>query len=136
MLIWENDKEHVYSSTVIVITHWSLQTLFTVPRFTIGSEHLCRIIGYSSVERLLFVSTRTSDLNKTIISAEEAKPGTKLKGTVKVIRPNGMIVELGEELTGFLSTMHALDKPDKQWQKRFHISKSSRRENIEITLNF
>jgi ribosomal protein S1 len=80
------------------------------------------VIGYASVERQLLVSAKKADLaqNKVVISAEEAEPGTKLRGTVKAITQRGLLVDLGNELVGFVGAMHALDQPMPNWQKRFH----------------
>jgi rRNA biogenesis protein RRP5 len=90
-----------------------------VPKFTIGSEHECRIIGYSAMERQLMVSTKPVHLAKNVVALEEATPGTKLKGTIRGISQRGIMVEFGDGLMGFVAAIHALDMPVKNWQNRF-----------------
>ncbi|KAI3418862.1 hypothetical protein GPALN_007962 [Globodera pallida] len=88
-------------------------------RFSIGSVHECRVIGFSIVERQLFVTTRSVDLHQSIICAEEAKPGMRITGRIKSLNAKGMNVAFGRGFFGFVSMVHALDRPAKHWQKRF-----------------
>uniref|UniRef100_A0A1I8BCR1 S1 motif domain-containing protein n=1 Tax=Meloidogyne hapla TaxID=6305 RepID=A0A1I8BCR1_MELHA len=88
-------------------------------KFTIGSEHSFRVIGYSSMERQLNVSMKKSDMKQSVFSVETAVPCAKLNGTIKSIRDNGIIVEFGDGCTGFVCAMHVLDKPLEKWQTRF-----------------
>uniref|UniRef100_A0A914GQJ6 Uncharacterized protein n=1 Tax=Globodera rostochiensis TaxID=31243 RepID=A0A914GQJ6_GLORO len=88
-------------------------------RFSIGSVHECRVIGFSIVERQLFVTTRSVDLRQSIVCAEEARPGMRITGRIKSLNAKGMKVAFGRGFFGFVTMVHALDRPAKHWQKRF-----------------
>jgi len=93
--------------------------VFLVPKFALESEHLCRIIGYSSVERLLHVSTKAEVLNQKIISSLEAQPAAKFTCTVIAIKPNGLTVRMCGDVFGYVTTLHVKNKPSNSWQKGF-----------------
>lgn len=79
--------------------------------------HKCRIVGFNSVERVLLVSTKLNVLKQKIVSAEDAQPGQTFSAKIVSIHNKGLNVKLGEDIFGFITTMHVKDKPTKTWAR-------------------
>lgn len=81
-------------------------------------------MGYNSVERLLIVSTKLKTLKQKIVSTEDAQPGQKFLAEIVSQKLNGLTVKVGEDLFGFITTMHVKDKPSKTWAKNLNNGNS------------
>uniref|UniRef100_A0A915ER45 S1 motif domain-containing protein n=1 Tax=Ditylenchus dipsaci TaxID=166011 RepID=A0A915ER45_9BILA len=90
-----------------------------ISKYALDSSHVCRVIGYNSLERLLLVSCKSYILSQKIVSVMEAKPAEKFMCTVVAIKPNGLTVNLCGDVFGYVTTMHVKNKPSSVWQKGF-----------------
>jgi ribosomal protein S1 len=57
-------------------------------------------VGHSTLERLLHATTKKSALKQKIITAEEARPGQLLSGTISAVKANGLTMRFGSADTG------------------------------------
>jgi len=94
--------------------------------YSVGTEHLFRIVGHSTLERLLHATTKKEALKQKIITAEEAKPGQLLSGTIFAVKPNGLTVRFssagtGGYFPGYITKLHLPRSTpadeDTKWQK-------------------
>ncbi|RCN41929.1 hypothetical protein ANCCAN_12143 [Ancylostoma caninum] len=78
--------------------------------YSIGSEHLCRVMNFRYADRCLIVSTRKDMLNQKIVSYKDAVPGEFLEAKVTDIHPRGLQVSICETVKGFIPADQASDK--------------------------
>ncbi|KAL3096989.1 hypothetical protein niasHS_002705 [Heterodera schachtii] len=113
----DDSEKHLLTAKALRIHIDDVET--NLSKFAIGSVHECRVIGFSMSERQLFVTTRSADLQQSVVCAEEALPGMKISGRISAVNANGIKVTFGRDISGYVSAIHALDTPTKHWQKRF-----------------
>ncbi|XP_006831373.1 PREDICTED: protein RRP5 homolog [Chrysochloris asiatica] len=89
--------------------------------FKPGSTHKCRVIDYSPMDELTFLSLRTSIIQAPYLSYYDIKPGSVIKGKVLTLKPYGMLVKVGEQIRGLVPSMHLADVLIKNPEKKYHI---------------
>ncbi|KIH63812.1 S1 RNA binding domain protein [Ancylostoma duodenale] len=78
--------------------------------YSIGSEHMCRVMNFRYADRCLIVSTRKDMLSQKIVSYKDAVPGELLEAKVTDIHPRGLQVSICETVKGFIPADQASDK--------------------------
>lgn len=94
---------------------------FNAEAFKPGSTHKCRIIDYSLMDELALLSLRKSVIAARFLRYHDIRTGTVVKGTVLAIKPFGILVKVGEQIKGLVSSLHLADVMMKNPEKKYHI---------------
>lgn len=86
----------------------------SIGQYKVGSLHKARIIGYNSVDGLFIVSLEPKVINQKYLRLEDVKAGDVAKGTIEKIMVNesgvnGILVNIGEGITGLVPEIHFAD---------------------------
>lgn len=92
--------------------------------YKVGSVHKARIIGYNSLDGLFIVSMEPKVISQAFLRMEDVKVGQIVKGTVEKILVdengvNGVIVKIGEGITGLVPEVHFADIHLQHPEKKF-----------------
>ena len=92
--------------------------------YKVGSVHKARIIGYNSLDGLFIVSMEPKVISQAFLRMEDVKIGQIVKGTVEKILVNetgvnGVIVKIGEGITGLVPEVHFADIQLQHPEKKF-----------------
>ncbi|KAK6741823.1 hypothetical protein RB195_009599 [Necator americanus] len=88
--------------------------------YSIGSEHMCRIMNFRYADRCMIVSTRKDMLAQKVVSYKDVVPGELMDAKVTDIHPRGVQVSICETVKGFIPADHASDKAV-ALEKAFHV---------------
>ncbi|VDL71220.1 unnamed protein product [Nippostrongylus brasiliensis] len=90
--------------------------------YSIGSEHMCRVMGFRYVDRCLVVSTRKDLLNQKFVTYKDATPGELVEAKVTDVHPRGVQVAVNDFVKGFIPLDQLADKKVAQ-EKVFIVGK-------------
>lgn len=116
--------------------------------YKVGSVHKARIVGYNSLDGLFIVSMEPKVISQAFLRMEDVKVGQIVKGTVEKILVNesgvnGVIVKIGEGITGLVPEVHFADihlqHPEKKFKEGSSVtarvlSTSPEKRQIRLTL--
>lgn len=116
--------------------------------YKVGSVHKARIIGYNSLDGLFIVSMEPKVISQAFLRMEDVKVGQIVKGTIEKILVNeigvnGVIVKIGEGITGLVPEVHFADihlqHPEKKFKEGLSVtarvlSTIPERRQIRLTL--
>ncbi|XP_059206896.1 protein RRP5 homolog isoform X2 [Centropristis striata] len=83
------------------------------------SEHTCRILDFSAMDQIHFVSLRKSVINKPFYRYHDLKAGQVVEGTVSVLLNHGMVVHLSDHIKGLVPRTHLSDIVLKNPEKKY-----------------
>ncbi|CAK1362185.1 unnamed protein product [Cercospora beticola] len=99
--------------------------------YTIDSAHKVRIIGYSPVDNMYYVSLKQSVLDQAFLRLEDLIVGDLVNGTVdKIILGGttgvtGILVKLSDNITGLVPEQHISDaqlkNPERKYREGFPV---------------
>ncbi|PQE33437.1 rRNA biogenesis rrp5 protein [Rutstroemia sp. NJR-2017a WRK4] len=96
-----------------------------------GSVHRGRVVGYNSIDGVYLLSFEKSVLEQAYLRIEDLKVGEIVKGKVETIVVNGtgvggLLVNLAENITGFVPEMHMADvqllHPEKKFKEGMTVT--------------
>lgn len=99
--------------------------------YKVGSVHIARIVGYNSLDGLFIVSTEPKVISQAFLRMEDVKVGQIVKGTIEKILVNetgvnGVIVKIGEGITGLVPEVHFADihlqHPEKKFKEGLSVT--------------
>ncbi|XP_046899644.1 protein RRP5 homolog isoform X2 [Hypomesus transpacificus] len=82
---------------------------FNMNRVMAKAEHTCRIMDYSTMEQMHYVSLRMSVIKSPFFRYHDIHPGQVVEGTVINLNPSGMTVKLTEHIRGMVPKTHLSD---------------------------
>lgn len=85
------------------------EELKTSDKFALGTTHRARIKKFHLFDNLIELSLKRSVLERQEVSRDDLHIGAIVEGTVKKAKPNGLYIQLGFALNGFLPNMHCTD---------------------------
>ena len=82
--------------------------------YKVGSVHRGRIVGFNAMDGLFLVSLEQSVIDMPFLRLDDVKVGDMVKGTIDRLVVNatgvgGLIVNITEEISGFVPAMHFAD---------------------------
>ncbi|USW50057.1 Putative rRNA biogenesis protein Rrp5 [Septoria linicola] len=99
--------------------------------YTVDSEHKVRIIGYSPIDNVYYVSLKQSVLDQAFLRLEDLSVGAVVDGTVdKIILGGttgvtGILVKLSDNITGLVPEQHISDaqlkNPERKYREGFPV---------------
>ncbi|XP_067114996.1 protein RRP5 homolog isoform X2 [Osmerus mordax] len=92
---------------------------FNMNRVMAKPEHTCRIMDYSPMEQMHYVSLRMSVIKAPFYRYHDIHPGQVVEGTVTNLKTNGMIVKVTDHIRGMVSRMHLSDIILKHPEKKY-----------------
>ncbi|CAJ0938990.1 unnamed protein product, partial [Mesorhabditis belari] len=92
----------------------------------INSEHLCRVTGFNTIERTIYVSTKKEVLNQQMISYKDAQVGAIVDGKVVSYARIGLFVRIFDSISGFVPLKWATERAVKDLDKIFPIGNNVR----------
>ncbi|KAL4871045.1 hypothetical protein BDV12DRAFT_164650 [Aspergillus spectabilis] len=100
-------------------------------RFSIGTTHEARVVGYSAVDNLYSLSYERKVIDQPFLRLEDITLGAVVKATINKVLigdsgVTGLIVSLTDSITGFIPSVHFADMRLQNPEKKF-------REGIAIT---
>ncbi|XP_070830544.1 protein RRP5 homolog isoform X2 [Chaetodon trifascialis] len=88
-------------------------------------EHTCRILDFSPMDQIHFVSLRKSMIEKAFFRYHDLQAGQVVEGTVSVLLSHGMVVHLSEHIKGLVPRIHlsdvVLNNPEKKYTEGMRI---------------
>ncbi|KAM3422925.1 rRNA biogenesis protein rrp5 [Cercospora zeina] len=117
--------------------------------YTIDSAHKVRIIGYSPVDNVYYVSLKQSVLDQAFLRLEDLTIGGAVNGTVdKIILGGttgvtGILVKLSDNITGLVPEQHISDaqlkNPERKYREGFPVkakvlSVDTEKRHVRLTL--
>ncbi|ELT97129.1 hypothetical protein CAPTEDRAFT_227890 [Capitella teleta] len=94
-------------------------------KFTVGSKHLCRVIGFNYVDNMVLLTAKESDVKRPYFHLENLNPGDKVDAVVtKHLSKDTVQVQVGVGLRGFIHRLHNADVPTSHIDKKFPIGSS------------
>jgi len=78
-------------------------------KYYVDQETRLRVIGYLGVDGVLSVSLAQSVIDASVLSYGDITPGQRLKGKVSKVLDHGVVVSLGESISGFIRSAHLGD---------------------------
>ncbi|CAN9509947.1 unnamed protein product [Ophioblennius macclurei] len=85
------------------------------------SEHTCRILDFSPMDQIHFVSLRLSVINKPFYRYQDIQAGQVVEGTVSNLQTQGMVVHLSDHIKGFVPRLHLSDIILKNPEKKYVV---------------
>ncbi|KAM7418676.1 hypothetical protein PAMA_016009 [Pampus argenteus] len=89
------------------------------------SQHTCRIMDYSPIDQIHFVSLRKSVINKPFFRYHDLQAGQVVEGTVSVLLNHGMMVQLSGHIKGLVPRTHLSDiilkNPEKKYMEGMKV---------------
>ncbi|KAM9856432.1 protein RRP5 homolog [Aulostomus maculatus] len=82
-------------------------------------EHTCRILDFSPMEQIHFVSLRKSVIERRFFRYHDLKAGQVVEGTVSVLLTHGMVVTLSAHIKGLVPRTHLSDIILKNPEKKY-----------------
>uniref|UniRef100_A0A1A7XIX3 Protein RRP5 homolog n=1 Tax=Iconisemion striatum TaxID=60296 RepID=A0A1A7XIX3_9TELE len=82
-------------------------------------EHTCRVLSFSPMEQIYFVSLRKSVIQTPFYRYHDAQAGQVVEGTVSVLLSSGMLVHLSEHVKGLVPRTHLSDILLKNPEKKY-----------------
>lgn len=82
-------------------------------------EHTCRILDFSAIDQVHFVSLRKSVINKPFYRYHDIQAGQVVEGTVSVLLNHGMVVHLSGHIKGLVPRTHLSDIVLKNPEKKY-----------------
>ncbi|XP_054896895.1 protein RRP5 homolog [Poeciliopsis prolifica] len=82
-------------------------------------EHTCRILHFSPMEQIYFVSLRKSVIEQQFYRYQDLHAGQVVEGTVSVLLSHGMMVHLSEHVKGLVPRTHLSDIILKNPEKKY-----------------
>uniref|UniRef100_A0A1A8CQL2 Protein RRP5 homolog n=1 Tax=Nothobranchius kadleci TaxID=1051664 RepID=A0A1A8CQL2_NOTKA len=82
-------------------------------------EHTCRVISFSPMEQMYFVSLRKSVIRTPFYRYDDVQAGQVVEGTVSVLLSCGMLVHLSEHVKGLVPRTHLSDILLKNPEKKY-----------------
>ncbi|XP_024914034.1 protein RRP5 homolog isoform X1 [Cynoglossus semilaevis] len=83
------------------------------------SEHTCRILDFSLMDQIHFVSLRKSIIEKPFFRYHDIKAGQVVEGKVSVLLNHGMVVHLTDHISGLVPRNHLSDIVLKNPEKKY-----------------
>ncbi|KAF2216481.1 hypothetical protein CERZMDRAFT_64890 [Cercospora zeae-maydis SCOH1-5] len=117
--------------------------------YTINSAHKARIMGYSPVDNVYYVSLKQSVLDQAFLRLEDVTVGAAVDGTVdKIILGGttgvtGILVKLSDNITGLVPEQHISDaqlkNPERKYREGFPVkarvlSVDTEKRHVRLTL--
>ncbi|XP_049426867.1 protein RRP5 homolog isoform X1 [Epinephelus fuscoguttatus] len=88
-------------------------------------EHTCRILDFSAMDQIHFVSLRKSMIDKPFYRYHDLQAGQVVEGTVSVLLNHGMVVHLSDHIKGLVPRTHLSDillkNPEKKYMEGMKI---------------
>ena len=117
-------------------------------KYKVGSLHRARAIGFSPMDGVFYMSMEKSVLTQPYLTAEEVKPGEKVRATVEKLSIDdsgfhGLRLKLAEGIYGAVSLMHLSDvnlqHPERKYREGQEViarvlNTSPRTKRINMTL--
>ncbi|KAM8878573.1 protein RRP5 homolog isoform 2-T2 [Spinachia spinachia] len=89
------------------------------------TEHTCRILNFSPMDQIHFVSLRKSVVEKRFHRYHDIQAGQLVEGTVSVLIEHGMVVRLSSHIKGLVPRTHLSDillkNPEKKYAEGMRI---------------
>ncbi|XP_037329147.2 protein RRP5 homolog [Pungitius pungitius] len=89
------------------------------------TEHTCRILNFSPIDQIHFVSVRKSVVEKRFHRYHDIQAGQLVEGTVSVLIGHGMVVHLSGHIKGLVPRTHLSDiilkNPEKKYTQGMRI---------------
>lgn len=89
------------------------------------SEHTCRILDFSPMDQIHFVSLRKSVIERPFFRYQDLQAGQYVEGTVSVLLNHGMVVHLSDHIKGLVPRTHLSDillkNPEKKYMEGMKI---------------
>ncbi|XP_042340555.1 protein RRP5 homolog isoform X2 [Plectropomus leopardus] len=82
-------------------------------------EHTCRILDFSVMDQIYFVSLRKSVIDKPFFRYHDLQAGQVVEGTVSVLLNHGMVVHLSDHIKGLVPRTHLSDIVLKNPEKKY-----------------
>ncbi|XP_051239912.1 protein RRP5 homolog isoform X1 [Dicentrarchus labrax] len=82
-------------------------------------EHTCRILDFSPMDQIYFVSLRKSIIEKPFYRYHDLHAGQIVEGTVSVLLSHGMVVHLSDHIKGLVPRTHLSDILLKNPEKKY-----------------
>ncbi|XP_056228146.1 protein RRP5 homolog isoform X2 [Seriola aureovittata] len=82
-------------------------------------EHTCRILDYSPIDQIHFVSLRRSVIERPFYRYHDIQAGQVVEGTVSVLLNHGMVVHLSDHIKGLVPRTHLSDIILKNPEKKY-----------------
>ncbi|XP_068178536.1 protein RRP5 homolog isoform X2 [Antennarius striatus] len=82
-------------------------------------EHTCRILDFSPMDQIHFVSLRKSMIDKPFFRYHDLQAGQLVEGTVSVLLNHGMIVHVSDHIKGLVPRTHLSDIVLKNPEKKY-----------------
>ncbi|XP_026215037.1 protein RRP5 homolog isoform X2 [Anabas testudineus] len=82
-------------------------------------EHTCRILDYSPMDQIHFVTLRRSVIEKPFFRYHDLQAGKIVEGTVSVLLNHGMVVHLSDHIKGLVPRTHLSDIVLKNPEKKY-----------------
>ncbi|XP_054459743.1 protein RRP5 homolog [Anoplopoma fimbria] len=83
------------------------------------SEHTCRILDFSAMDQIHFVSLRKSVIDRRFYRYHDLQAGQVVEGTVSVLLDHGMVVHLSDHIKGLVPRTHLSDILLKNPEKKY-----------------
>uniref|UniRef100_A0A3Q2R2T8 Protein RRP5 homolog n=1 Tax=Fundulus heteroclitus TaxID=8078 RepID=A0A3Q2R2T8_FUNHE len=100
-------------------------------------ELACRILDFSPMEQIYFVSLRKSVIDQQFFRYQDIHTGQVVEGTVSVLLSHGMVVHLSEHVKGLVPRTHLSDiilkNPEKKYVEGMRVK--CRVTNLKFTVN-
>ncbi|TNM85943.1 hypothetical protein fugu_008214 [Takifugu bimaculatus] len=88
-------------------------------------EHTCRILDFSLMDNIYFVSLRKSVIDKPFFRYHDLQAGQVVEGTVTVLLAHGMVVHLADHIKGLVPRTHLSDillkNPEKKYMEGMKV---------------
>ncbi|XP_019115723.2 protein RRP5 homolog isoform X2 [Larimichthys crocea] len=88
-------------------------------------EHTCRILDFSPMDQIHFVSLRKTMIEKPFYRYHDLQAGQIVEGTVSVLLHHGMVVHLSDHIKGLVPRTHLSDillkNPEKKYMEGMKI---------------
>ncbi|XP_044047429.1 protein RRP5 homolog isoform X2 [Siniperca chuatsi] len=89
------------------------------------SEHTCRILDFSLMDQIHFVSLRKSVIERLFYRYHDLQAGQVVEGRVSVLLNHGMIVHLSDHIKGLVPRTHLSDiilkNPEKKYMEGMKV---------------
>ncbi|XP_074485164.1 protein RRP5 homolog [Sebastes fasciatus] len=83
------------------------------------TEHTCRILNFSAIDQIHFVSLRKSVIEKRFYRYHDLQAGQVVEGTVTLLLDHGMVVHLSDHIKGLVPRTHLSDIVLKNPEKKY-----------------
>ncbi|XP_034095029.1 protein RRP5 homolog [Gymnodraco acuticeps] len=88
-------------------------------RLLARTEHICRIMDFSPMDQIHFASLRKSVISKRFFRYHDLQAGQVVEGTVSVLLPHGMMVNVSDHIKGLVPRTHLSDILLKNPEKKY-----------------